>query len=309
MKGLTIAVIDDDESVQNLICEIIERAGYQTLKANNGKTGLALITQSNPDLIVCDITMPVMTGDELFEILQQKESHVGMIPFIFLSGDVNDKERIKRLNKGAALCFEKPINSKLFTAHINSLLSSSKRTSLYINKKLNAIAASLPSTQHNTSEPYKSLLEDWSDYADTIASTINNTKATPINNIITTLDYINFCLLQLDSRRRLVKAKNGENLSWTLIFLVAQAGMENKKVYISDLYVSIHSAKSTINARISSLIECNVLKKINDSTDGRRQHMILNDEFKTAFTTHISKKFKFLQRLQTNGALENINIK
>ena len=64
--------------------------------------------------------------------------------------------------------------------------------------------------------------------------------------------------------------------------------LEELKIYVTDLYVSIPSAKSTINARISSLIEDGVFKKVGDLTDGRRQQILLTGRFRGELMTHIN---------------------
>ena len=313
---MKIAVIDDDANTREIIREILGMEGYKIVEANNGVTGLEIIQTTHPDLIICDIRMPEMTGDELFSALRESESDLGVIPFIFLSGDIDKQEQIKRLNKGAENCFEKPIDLKLLVAHVNSLLSRVSRISDFIKRKLDTISDSLPKTIEHDFSSYKSLTVNTHGYVDAIASAmysyhnpeikqpssaektdhINAPPLQPQDIVTNELNYIQHCLNRFKERRKLVRAANGEDLSWTLIFIVTQSQLEELKIFVSDLYVSIPSAKSTINARISSLIEGNVLIKVGDSTDGRRQQILLTECFKNKMMHHIEASIDLIKQ-------------
>ena len=78
-----ILVIDDDQSICELICEIIESEGHTTQYCQDALTALDLYAREQPDLIVCDFSMPGMDGAELFiEVNGYQKS----CPFIFISG-------------------------------------------------------------------------------------------------------------------------------------------------------------------------------------------------------------------------------
>ena len=321
---LKIAVIDDEVGIRKIIRELLEIEGHDIIEADNGVTGLDIIRSVAPDLIICDIRMPGMTGDELFDALRKSEPDLGVIPFIFLSGDANKQEQIKRLNKGADNCFDKTVDLKLLVAHINSHLSRVTRISDFIKRKLDSISESLPKTIEHDFSSYKSLTDNTHGYVGAIVSAIHNHRGLEINqqstgeksgttvaygydsvndphllskDIVTNeLSYIQYCLNSFKGRRELVRAANGEDLSWTLIFMVAQAQLEGLKIYVSDLYVSISSAKSTINARISSLIEDDVFTKVGDSTDGRRQQILLTERFRVELMDHIDTSIALIKQ-------------
>jgi len=79
--------------------------------------------------------------------------------------------------------------------------------------------------------------------------------------------------------------------------MVVQAQLEGLKIYVSDLYVSIPSAKSTINARISSLIEDDVFTKSGDENDGRRQQLLLTERFKQELMDHIGTSINMIREI------------
>jgi len=319
---LKIVVIDDEAGIREVIRETLEIDGHEVLEADNGIVGLEIIQATLPDLIVCDIRMPEMTGDELFERLREPESDLGVIPFIFLSGDATKHEQIERLNKGADNCFEKPVDLNLLAAHINSNLSRVSRVSGFIKRKLDNIAGSLPEAIEHEFSCYKSLTANIHGYVDVITSVMCNYHESSINQqslgeksgvpdandcdsisllqhksaVDNKLSYIKYCLNIFEQRRELVRGANGEDLSWTLIFMVAQAQFEEQKIYVSDLYVSIPSAKSTINARISSLIEDDIFTKSGDSIDGRRQQILLTKRFGSELTAHINSSIALIKQ-------------
>ena len=302
---MKIAVIDDEQGIRNVIRDLLEDKGYEVIEADNGRTGLDLIHTSSPDLIICDINMPEMTGDELFETLRHPDSNFEMVPFIFLSGEANQQEQIKRLSNGADNCFQKPFDLNLLAAHVASQLKKVTRISNFIKDNLDKIAASLPKKIEHTFSNYQSMVSNTHGYVNVIISAIHDYQGLDANKaadgglrgipayspakdiVINELGYIQYCLDRFKVRRELVKAANGEDLSWTLIFLVAEAQFEKRPIYVSDLYVSIPSAKSTITARINSLIEDDVFTKIGDSNDGRRQQIRLSERFNLELTAHI----------------------
>ena len=79
-----ILVIEDNDDLREDILETLELIGYEVLGAENGRVGIELVLAEMPDLIVCDIMMPVMNGFEVLESLRNN-SKIAMIPFIFLT--------------------------------------------------------------------------------------------------------------------------------------------------------------------------------------------------------------------------------
>ncbi len=78
-----ILIIDDDISMHELYHETLSPSGYQLLDAYNGKEGLAMIEEEEPDLIILDMTMPEMNGrSALIEIKKRKKS----LPILVISG-------------------------------------------------------------------------------------------------------------------------------------------------------------------------------------------------------------------------------
>jgi len=309
---LKVVVIDDETDHREMIRETLERDGYEVVEADNGISGLAAILREKPDLIVCDVNMPEMTGDELLEKLRAfGNTGSSTIPFIFLSGHIGADGVIERLTAGANHCLQKPIDLDLLSAYVKSQLAATKRLSGYLKGRLDKIAVSVAESVHYEFDAYQSLIPNVNGYIDSIVGLIRGVQGAPLNSSMlarTTLDlntapglmsgrqadralnridYIHFFLADYDTRKRLANTANGEDLSWFLIFLVAKSHMKGLKLPVSDLYVSALSAKSTINARINALIEDGVFYKSSDENDGRRQLVCLTDSFCTLLMSHI----------------------
>ena len=67
---VTVLVVDDDPTVTMIIERYLEKHGYEVIKAVNGQEGFDLARSRNPDIIVLDTLMPVMTGHEMLEALR-----------------------------------------------------------------------------------------------------------------------------------------------------------------------------------------------------------------------------------------------
>lgn len=68
-----ILIVDDEDDILNLVCLILEDAGFECESARNGKDALNKIQQQNFDLVLLDIMMPVLTGWEVLHILRDNE--------------------------------------------------------------------------------------------------------------------------------------------------------------------------------------------------------------------------------------------
>jgi two-component system alkaline phosphatase synthesis response regulator PhoP len=91
---MQILVIDDDHDMLDNVSTILELAGYEVLRADNGIAGLRLLHDYHPALILCDIMMPELNGYEVLEEIQSN-SKTALIPIIFLTAksDLHDVRR------------------------------------------------------------------------------------------------------------------------------------------------------------------------------------------------------------------------
>lgn len=107
----TIAIIDDDVHISDMLTEILRREGYSVIRAYSGTEALYLLSQSRPDLILLDLMLPGLPGESVLE-------HAGSIPVIILSARVDVQDKVKLLMSGAADYMTKPFNTKELLARI-----------------------------------------------------------------------------------------------------------------------------------------------------------------------------------------------
>ena len=102
-----ILIIEDDPLIRENIFEVLELNNYKTFIAANGKEGVDLALQILPDLIICDIMMPLMDGFEVKEELS-KDPRTKFTPFIFLTAKAETKEIRHGMALGADDYITKP---------------------------------------------------------------------------------------------------------------------------------------------------------------------------------------------------------
>lgn len=105
----TILLIEDNTEVRENTAEILELANYKVLQAENGKIGVELAQQQKPDLIICDIMMPVLDGYGVIHLLG-KSPETALIPFIFLTAKSERGDFRKGMEMGADDYITKPFD-------------------------------------------------------------------------------------------------------------------------------------------------------------------------------------------------------
>jgi CheY-like chemotaxis protein len=95
-----ILVIDDDAQVCSVVGEFLRRQGFGVTTACDGGAGLKAAAAAPPDLIICDLDMPNVDGNEVVKALRQDE-RLGEVPVIFLSGCAERGQVRRSMNLGA----------------------------------------------------------------------------------------------------------------------------------------------------------------------------------------------------------------
>ena len=101
-----ILVIDDETSLRETIAELLTVFGFNVFEAQNGEEGLKKVQEIEPNLIICDIMMPVLDGYGF--IKAHMESELSTIPVLFLSAKVEKNDKEKGLTLGAKEYIRKP---------------------------------------------------------------------------------------------------------------------------------------------------------------------------------------------------------
>ena len=107
----TIAIIDDDIHIGDMLREVLVQEGYSVLRAYSGTEALYLLSQNKPDLVLLDLMLPGLSGEEVLP-------HIENIPVIVLSAKVDVQDKVNLLLGGAADYMTKPFDTKELLARI-----------------------------------------------------------------------------------------------------------------------------------------------------------------------------------------------
>jgi len=123
-----ILCIEDDRETAGLIAEELAERNFEVTLAYSGQEALLSIMRASPDLILCDVSMPGMTGFEVLERLNELAPRIEHIPFVFLTAlaDRDDELRGRRL--GADDYVTKPIDFDRLEYIINARLAGIARS-------------------------------------------------------------------------------------------------------------------------------------------------------------------------------------
>ena len=126
-----ILCIEDDRETAALIAEELVDRGYQVAVAHDGREGLAAILRTMPDLVLSDISMPVMSGFELLERLIALAPRFSKMPFVFLTALTDRDNELRGRQLGADDYVTKPIDFELLATIISARLAGVARTGVW----------------------------------------------------------------------------------------------------------------------------------------------------------------------------------
>ncbi len=116
-----ILLIDDEEPYLENLNTLLEEEGFETVTASNGMDAIDAAKSSQPDLIICDIMLPDISGYMILEELRKRES-TSRIPFIFLTAKAEMTDLRKGMNLGADDYLTKPFSIKELKSAISTRL-------------------------------------------------------------------------------------------------------------------------------------------------------------------------------------------
>ena len=118
----TILLIEDDEIIRENTAELLEMAGFAVLTAADGQLGVAKALAQKPDLVVCDIMMPVLDGYGVLQIFNQNAQLAG-VPFIFLTAKTERVDLRRGMELGADDYLTKPFDKAELLSAITGRLN------------------------------------------------------------------------------------------------------------------------------------------------------------------------------------------
>ncbi|MCK9342559.1 MAG: substrate-binding domain-containing protein [Massilibacteroides sp.] len=121
----TLLLIEDNKDMR-LYLNLLLTNRYQILEAKNGKEGLAIAIKQIPDVIISDVMMPIMDGEECCKRLKEEE-RTSHIPVILLTARLMEENLISGYKSGADAYIAKPFSTKLLITRIQNLVENRKR--------------------------------------------------------------------------------------------------------------------------------------------------------------------------------------
>ena len=115
---MTILVVDDEPRIVDAVCSYLEAAGYKTLQAGTGEEALAIFKARQPDLVVLDLMLGQMSGEEVCQTIRRNSS----VPIIMLTAKTDEESLLEGLAIGADDYVCKPFSPRQLVARINAIL-------------------------------------------------------------------------------------------------------------------------------------------------------------------------------------------
>ena len=119
-----IVVIDDEPSVQEVVRGYLEKDGYLVYVAGNGREGLALAERTKPGLVVLDLMLPDVSGEEICREIRSRSD----VPILMLTAKASEDERVGGLALGADDYLTKPFSPRELVARVRAVIRRTQGT-------------------------------------------------------------------------------------------------------------------------------------------------------------------------------------
>lgn len=118
MNQPRVLIVDDEPDMRDLLLELVTRAGYAAVLAEDGREALRKLHESRPDLVLLDVRMPVLDGWATLERIRD----VSNVPVLMLTAQATELEKVRGLQAGADDYLAKPFGRQELVARIAALL-------------------------------------------------------------------------------------------------------------------------------------------------------------------------------------------
>ena len=114
----TVLVVDDERKIRDLVRSYLEREGYAVLQADTGQGALEAASRAEPDLVVLDLMLPDLSGEEVARSLRENSA----VPIIMLTAKSSEDDRVAGLRIGADDYLVKPFSPRELVARVQAVL-------------------------------------------------------------------------------------------------------------------------------------------------------------------------------------------
>ena len=115
--GKTILIVEDEQSIVDILSFNLTREGYDTLEALDGPTGLQLALEQNPDLVLLDLMLPGMNG---FDVCKKIREAGSTVPIVMLTAREEEDDKVRGLELGADDYITKPFKNRELAARVKA---------------------------------------------------------------------------------------------------------------------------------------------------------------------------------------------
>jgi DNA-binding response OmpR family regulator len=116
--SVSILIVDDEAKLRRLVADYLQREGYAVLEAGTGARALELIATAHPGLIVLDLGLPDLPGEELTRLVRKSSD----VPIVMLSAKAAENDRVMGLRLGADDYLVKPFSPRELVARVQAVL-------------------------------------------------------------------------------------------------------------------------------------------------------------------------------------------
>ncbi len=153
-----ILVIEDEDLIRESLEDLLLAEGFDVITAENGDQGVKVALQNRPNLIICDVMMPILNGYEVLARLRE-DHHLRTVPFVFLTSIVDRRSNRKGMSLGADDYLEKPCTKDELLDAIAVRLGKQKLVDQCIEEKMDALRHSITlSLPHELQTPLSGIM-------------------------------------------------------------------------------------------------------------------------------------------------------
>jgi len=118
---MKILIIEDERDLAELIAFNLQKEGFQTVMANDGKTGLEMVKNENPDIVILDLMLPEISGIEICKEIRKKES-ISAIPILMVTAKGEEIDKVIGFEVGADDYLVKPFSTRELLLRVKAIL-------------------------------------------------------------------------------------------------------------------------------------------------------------------------------------------
>ena len=115
--GKTVLIVEDEQSIVDILSFNLTKEGYDTLEALDGPTGLQLALEQNPDLVLLDLMLPGMSG---FDVCKEIRAAGSAVPIVMLTAREEEDDKVLGLELGADDYITKPFKNRELMARVKA---------------------------------------------------------------------------------------------------------------------------------------------------------------------------------------------